>query len=80
MAPLFRVACSSVVFLSALASAQVDKPFEIEAELTVASKYVWRGLNLVNDWVVQPGLTVSRGPISVGLWGNFEPTNWNLPN
>ncbi|MCC7435635.1 MAG: hypothetical protein IT363_13190 [Methanoregulaceae archaeon] len=80
MAPLLRVAWSSVVFLSALASAQVQKPFEIEAELTVASKYVWRGINLVNDWVIQPGVTVSRGPISVGLWGNFEPTNWNLPN
>lgn len=35
----------------AVGSAQIEKPFEIEAELSVASKYVWRGLNLVNDWV-----------------------------
>jgi len=80
MATLLRAALSSAVALSAIASAQVEKPFDIEAELTIASKYVWRGINLVNDWVVQPGVTLSRGPFSLGLWGNLESSNWNLPN
>lgn len=66
--------------VSGSAAAQLGKPFEIEAELTVAPKYVWRGINIVNDWVIQPGVTVSRGGFSLGVWMNFEPTNWNLPN
>lgn len=80
MALRLRAALSSAVAMSAFASAQVERPFEIEAELTVASKYVWRGINLVNDWVIQPGVILSSGPFSVGLWANLESSNWNLPN
>ncbi len=74
------IAGALLLAVSGSAAAQLGKPFEIEAELTVAPKYVWRGINIVNDWVIQPGVTVSRGGFSLGVWMNFEPTNWNLPN
>lgn len=73
------VAVGAVGCLAVGSLAQV-KPFDIEAELAVASKYMWRGTTIVNDWVIQPGVTVSRGPYSIGIWGSFEPTNWNLAN
>lgn len=49
--------------------------WEVEADLAFNSKYVWRGMNLVDDWVIQPSLTVSRGGFSANLWANYEPTD-----
>ncbi len=46
----------------------------VEADLTLNSKYLWRGMNLVDDWVIQPSLTISRGGFSANLWANYEPT------
>lgn len=65
---------------SVLGHAQIEKPFEIEVGLTVAPKYVWRGINFMNDWSIQPEAKVSRGPLSFGVWAHIEPTNWNLAN
>lgn len=64
--------------LSTLAPGQT----KIETELTVdlATKYVWRGVNLVNDVVLQPAVTFGLGRFSAGAWVNVETTNWNLPN
>jgi hypothetical protein len=41
------------------------------------SKYVWRGQNLVDDWVMQPGATMGFGDFTVGVWGNVDMTNEN---
>jgi hypothetical protein len=30
---------------------------------------------LVDDWVVQPALNVSRGGFTANVWGNYEPTD-----
>lgn len=62
------------------ASAQNPLPVDIEAQLSIAPKYVWRGINIVNDWVAQPEVTLSYGSFSFNVWGNFETSNWNLPN
>lgn len=69
-----------VLAMAALGSAQ-DKPkIETQLDLTLANKYVWRGVNYVNDWVIQPNLAFSSHGISLSFWGNFELTNWNAPN
>lgn len=62
--------------LVGVASAQVTG----EVRLEVASKYISDGVNLVNDWVLQPGVTLYAGGFSLGVWGNGELTDWNLPN
>jgi hypothetical protein len=51
----------------------------IDFELTVdyVSKYVWRGQNLDDDPVLQPGLSAGYGGLTVAIWGNFELTNIN---
>ena len=46
-------------------------------ELGAYSKYVWRGINVVDDPVLQPSLTFSHGPWSVNFWGNYETTGVN---
>lgn len=59
-----------------------QEPNKIETELTLefASKYVWHGLNSVNDNVFQPGVSFSMKGFTLSFWGSAELTNWNEPN
>lgn len=74
------LAAGAIILSQTLALAQEVKPFDIEAKIKVTPKYVWRGVNLNNNWVIQPQATISKGPFSLNLWANYEPTNWNLAN
>lgn len=47
---------------------QIDTSFEIG----LFNKYVWRGVNLVNDPVLQPSLTFSTGRVKLNFWGNVD--------
>jgi len=55
---------------------------EIEVEFTADyfGKYVWRGQNLDDDNVFQPGISVSYDGFTVGIWGSLELTNINNNN
>ena len=52
---------------------------EIGFELTVDyfGKYIWRGQNLSDDPVFQPGLSMSYGNLTAGIWGNMDLRNIN---
>ena len=52
---------------------------ELEFELTsdFFGKYIWRGQNLSDDPVLQPGLSMSYGNLTAGIWGNMDLTNIN---
>jgi len=41
------------------------------------SKYIWRGQNLDDDPVFQPGFSISHKNVTASVWGNFEFTNIN---
>lgn len=60
--------------------AQSSDKIEVEVTLDVASKYVWHGLDIDDEWVLQPGFLLSRDGFSFGFWGNLELTDWNEPN
>ena len=57
-----------------------DRPIAVEFSLEFASKYVWHGTNLVNDWVAQPEIVLGAGNFGFSWWGNAELTSWNRPN
>ncbi|MBN2181012.1 MAG: hypothetical protein JW715_03800 [Sedimentisphaerales bacterium] len=40
-------------------------------------KYIWRGQNLVDDPVFQPGFSASYKGFTAGIWGSLETTNIN---
>lgn len=48
---------------------------DVEAELGVYSAYVWRGLIVNDEAVLQPSLTVGAGNFSINVWGNFDLTD-----
>ena len=41
------------------------------------SKYVWRGQDLVDDWVLQPGASIGYKGITASFWGNLDLTDEN---
>ncbi len=47
------------------------------ASLTLSSKYVSRGVNTVNNWVLQKNTETNVGNFTASLWGNMELTNQN---
>lgn len=66
--------------LAATAFTQDAPKLDTSASITLSPKYVWHGVNLVNDWVLQPQASVGMNGFSLTLWGNMELTDWNLPN
>lgn len=51
-----------------------------EASVDWVSAYVWRGMRLVNDPVLQPSATVSAYGISLNAWGSIDTTAVNEDN
>ena len=49
--------------------------FEITADYF--GKYIWRGQNLSDDPVFQPGLSASYKGLTAAIWGNLDLTNIN---
>ncbi len=49
-----------------------SKRLEVDGELGVFSKYVWRGQLLTDDPVLQPAATLSYGGWSFGVWANMD--------
>lgn len=48
-----------------------------DASVAFASKYVWRGMLLVDDWVAQPSVTVGVAGFSFNFWGDYNLTDQN---
>jgi uncharacterized protein (TIGR02001 family) len=63
--------------ISSGASAEETKGPAVSADVTVASKYVWRGLRLTDDPVLQPSLTVDYKGLGLNIWGNTDLTDVN---
>ena len=55
-----------------------ESPWSLSLDLPVNSKYIWRGLNLVDDPVFQPSVSLSLGGWTANLWANMELTDINL--
>jgi hypothetical protein len=69
-----------VLCLTTLASSQSLKAKD---DLTVGisadffSKYLWRGQNLVDGWVLQPGAYAGYNGVTASFWGNLDLTDEN---
>lgn len=66
-------ACLVAVAAPALALGPVD----INADLTLNSKYVWRGMTATDDAVLQPGFSANLLGFGVGFWGNMDLSDYN---
>lgn len=54
-----------------------DNGIDFELTTDFSSKYIWRGQNLDDDPVFQPGISISHKNVTASVWGNLEFTNIN---
>jgi hypothetical protein len=59
---------------------KAEDDVSIGATADLFSKYIWRGQNLVDDWVLQPGASVSYKDLTASFWGNLDLTDENGSN
>jgi uncharacterized protein (TIGR02001 family) len=52
-------------------------PLEMELGVDVVSKYVWRGMLLTDDPVIQPGVTASAYGFSANVWSSIDVSDIN---
>jgi len=65
------------LFFAGDKTACADESIDFEIAADFYGKYIWRGQNLNDDPVFQPGLTATYGNLTAGIWGNLDTTNIN---
>ena len=53
-------------------TAEDDVTFGVAADFF--SKYIWRGQNVVDDWVIQPSASIGYKGLTGSIWGNVDMT------
>ena len=63
---------AATLFSASLHPASARPMPSISQDVTVSSLYLWRGMRIVDDPVLQPSVTAAYGGLSVGIWGNLD--------
>jgi hypothetical protein len=71
------VALSACVLVAGLLTPVLAGALTGYADLTINSKYVWRGINSVDDPVLQPSVWLTCCGFTGGVWGSMETTDVN---
>ena len=75
---LFLAICLALPMgLSYATPAQAKLTPTVDAEVAFNSKYVWRGIVVVDDWVAQPSITAGVGGFSFNVWADYMLTDEN---
>ncbi|MCF8032259.1 MAG: hypothetical protein K9K66_03340 [Desulfarculaceae bacterium] len=62
---------------AAATPAQAKLTPTVDLEVAFNSKYVWRGIVVVDDWVAQPSLTAGVGGFTFNAWADYMLTDEN---
>ena len=73
---LVLLAAASLGLFSGAYAEETEGP-SVSADVALVSKYVWRGLILTDDPVLQPSLTVFHKNLSLNIWANTDLTDIN---
>jgi hypothetical protein len=65
-----KILCLVTFINAAILKAEDEVSAGVSAD--VMSKYVWRGQNAVDDWVLQPGAYVSYKNFTASFWSNLD--------
>src|SRR6056297_3389533 len=72
------ICLTAILVLTAIGSSlQADDKIEFEITADYFGKYIWRGQNLSDDPVFQPGISATYNNFTAGVWGNLETTSIN---
>jgi len=71
------LALTFCLIVSSTSMAQDSANARLDAEVTWASNYTWRGLLLTDGAVLQPSATIGIAGFSVNFWGNLDLSDVN---
>ena len=63
---------ASILLGTVVSSSAEEDTVSVSASADVVSKYVWRGQNVVDDWVLQPGMGIGYKGLTASVWGNVD--------
>jgi len=64
--------CVAALLLGAATLVWAEETVQIEVTADIFDKYIWRGQNLLDDWVLQPGASLSYKGFTGSVWGNMD--------
>lgn len=74
MVLMLALALAAQVMTAAPAAAE---DWAVDFDATYNTKYVWRGILLVDDPVLQPSVNISKYGLTFNVWGSMELTDVN---
>lgn len=74
MAQSKALGCVMAMMLGAVSVASAEDDVTVGVTADFFSKYVWRGQNVVDDWVLQPSVSVGYQGFTGSVWGNMDLT------
>lgn len=66
--------CVAAMVLGTMPAAMAESDVSVGVAADFFSKYVWRGQNVVDDWVVQPSVSLGYKGLTGSIWGNVDMT------
>ncbi len=69
-----------ILAILAASTLAAEENLAIETSADFFNKYIWRGQNIVDDWVFQPTVSASYRGLSASFWGNLDMTDENGNN
>lgn len=64
------------VLIAGAGQAAAEDKLEVGVDLTHAERYIWRGIPLNQEYVLQPSLTVGKSGFYVNFWSNLDMTDY----
>ncbi|MFC1632346.1 TorF family putative porin [Candidatus Omnitrophota bacterium] len=77
---LFALSLNLAQVASAAEGILPGSPVEVSADVAIYNKYIWRGLTLDDDPVMQQGVYASMKGFTVSIWGSFDIDSDSDPN
>ncbi|NLZ04017.1 MAG: hypothetical protein GXY19_02465 [Phycisphaerae bacterium] len=66
--------CAATLILGLHTAGFAEGDVTVGVGADLFSKYVWRGQNLVDDWVFQPSVSAGYKGLTGSIWGNLDLT------
>ena len=75
---MLRTTCALLLLALTLPQiASADNSIGVDLTADFCSKYIWRGQNLNDDYVFQPGIAITYGGLTAAIWGNLDLSGYN---
>lgn len=64
--------CVAAVIVGSVPAAMAAEDVSVGVAADFYSKYIWRGQNVVDDWVLQPSASIGYMGFTGSIWGNSD--------